>query len=152
MRSRIKATAVFCQPFELKHLNEVLPAGEYQIEAEVFDPVDCLEPSVLVHLHVRPSHPGLSRTLTIPLVDLDYAVAKDKLTGKALTDHFLEEMLSDPMICLVMQADGISEAELRRYHYRPFSRTYVEQGVTTGSSLEALANVRLNVLPFPKAR
>jgi hypothetical protein len=40
-------------------------------------------------------------------------VAKDKLTGKALTDFFLEEMLADPMIRLVMKADGVEEAELR---------------------------------------
>ena len=40
-------------------------------------------------------------------------MAKDKLTGKALTDFFLEEMLADPMIRLVMKADGVEEAELR---------------------------------------
>jgi hypothetical protein len=47
------------------------------------------------------------------LAELEHAVAKDKLTGKALTDFFLEEMLADPMIRLVMQADGVAEADLR---------------------------------------
>jgi len=51
--------------------------------------------------------------LTVPLAELERAVAKDKLPGKALTDFFLEEMLADPMIRLVMKADGVEEAELR---------------------------------------
>ncbi|MFD2815838.1 hypothetical protein ACFSYD_18030 [Paracoccus aerius] len=45
-------------------------------------------------------------------------MAKDKLTGKALTDFFLEEMLADPMIRLVMEADGVGEAELRDLYSR----------------------------------
>jgi len=114
----IKTTAVFAQAFELPSFNETLPAGEYEIEAERLEPVDRIEPgswtsSVLVHLHPRASHPGLTRTLTVPLAELERAVAKDKLTGKALTDFFLEEMLADPLIRLVMQADGIAEAEVR---------------------------------------
>jgi hypothetical protein len=56
----------------------------------------------------------------VPLADLEHAVARDKLTGKALTDYFLEEMLADPMIRLVMQADGVDESELRSlYSSRP---------------------------------
>lgn len=118
MTSRIRTTAIFLQPFELASFDEVLPAGEYEIETELVDPVDWIEPgnwtaSVLVHLQSRASHPGLSRTLAVPLTELEDAMAKDKLSGKALTDYFLEEMLSDPMICLVMQADGVSEDELR---------------------------------------
>lgn len=118
MTTAIKTTAVFLRPFQLPSFNETLPPGEYEIESQLLEPVDWIEPgtwtsSVLVHLHPRTSHPGLSRTLTVPLVELEHAVAKDKLTGKALTDYFLEEMLSDPMICLVMQADGVDESELR---------------------------------------
>ncbi len=118
MTLRIRTTAVFLQPFELVSFDEVLPAGEYEIETELLEPVDWIEPgkwtaSVLVHLQPRASHPGLSRTLTVPLTELEDAIAKDKLSGKALTDYFLEEMLSDPMVCLVMQADGVSEDEMR---------------------------------------
>lgn len=118
MTSRIRTTAVFLHPFELASFDEVLPAGDYEIETELMDPVDWIEPgswtaSVLVHLKPRASHPGLSRTLTVPLTDLQDANAKDKLSGKALTDFFLEQMLADPMICLVMQADGVSQEELR---------------------------------------
>lgn len=118
MTYQIRTTAIFLRPFELAGFDEVLPAGEYELQTELLDPVDWIEPgswtsSVLVHLHPRKSHPGLSRTLTVPLSELEHALAKDKLTGKALTDFFLEEMLSDPMICLVMQADGVSEEEIR---------------------------------------
>ncbi len=118
MTSSIKTTAVFLRPFELPSFNETLTPGEYDIETQILEPVDWIEPgtwtsSVLIHLKPRTSHPGLSRTLTVPLADLEDAVAKDKLTGKALTDFFLEELLSDPMICLVMQADGVAESDLR---------------------------------------
>ena len=118
MTSKIRTTAVFLQPFELASFNEVLPAGEYEIETELLDPNDWIEPgswaaSVLVHLQPRAAHPGLSRTLTVPLTELEEAIVKDKLSGKALTDHFLEEMLADPMICLVMQADGVSAEDMR---------------------------------------
>ncbi|PRY71051.1 hypothetical protein [Marivita geojedonensis] len=118
MTASIKTTAVFLRPFQLPTFNETLPPGEYEIETQLPEPVDRIEPdtwtsSVLVHLHPRPSHPGLGRTLTVPLAELESAVAKDKLTSKALKDYFLEEMLADPMIRLVMQADGVKEAVLR---------------------------------------
>lgn len=125
MTTSIKTTAVFLRPFQLQSFNETLPPGEYEIETTLLEPVDWIEPgtwtsSVLVRLHPRRSHPGLSRTLTVPLVELEHAVAKDKLSGKALTDFFLEEMLEDPMIRLVMQADGVAEFDLRElYSVRP---------------------------------
>lgn len=129
MTTSIKTTAVFLRPFELPSFNETLPPGEYEIETTILGPVDWIEPgtwtsSVLIHLKPRTSHPGLSRTLTVPLAELENAVAKDKLTGKALTDFFLEEMLADPMICLVMQADGVSEIELRDAYSAQSSRRF----------------------------
>jgi hypothetical protein len=121
MATSIKTTAVFLRPFQLPSFNETLPPGEYEIETQLLEPVDWIAPGawtslVLVRLHPRTSHPGLSRTLTVPLAELEHAVAKDKLTGKALTDFFLEEMLADPMIRLIMQADGVAEADLRGLH------------------------------------
>lgn len=118
MTNSIKTTAVFLRPFQLPSFNETLPSGEYEIETQPLEPLDWIEPgtwtsSVLVRLHPSASHPGLSRTLTVSLAELEHAAAKDKLTGKALTDFFLEEMLADPMIRLVMQADGVAEADLR---------------------------------------
>lgn len=118
MITPIKTTAVFLRPFELPSFNEILPPGEYEIEIQMLETVDRIEPAtwtstVLVRLHPRASHPGLSRTLTVPLAELEQAVVQDKLTGKALADFFLEEMLVDPMIRLVMQADGVAESDLR---------------------------------------
>ncbi len=116
-----KTIAVFSRPFTVPGFAEALPPGEYEIETELVPPLDYQEAeawkaSVLVKLHPRLSHPGLARILTVSLADLDQARAMDKLTGKALTDFFLEEMLADPMIRLVMQADGVSEAHLRHLY------------------------------------
>lgn len=82
---------------------------------------------MLVRLHPRASHPGLGRTLTVPLAELESAVAKDKFTGKALKDYFLEEMLADPMIRLVMQADGVAEADLRTLYAPQSDQRQAEQ-------------------------
>ena len=111
-----KTIAVFDRPFRLPGFDETLPAGEYDIETELASPPDHKDPqawktSVVVHLHPRLSHPGLTRSLSVSLADLDFARARDKLSGKDLSQVFLEEMLADPMEQLVMQADGVSEAQ-----------------------------------------
>jgi hypothetical protein len=116
-----KTVAVLSRPFTVPGFAETLPAGDYEIETELVPPPDQKDPdawkaSVLVKLHPRTSHPGLARTLTVSLADLDYARARDKLTNKALSDFFLEEMLADPMVRLVMEADGVSEAHLRQLY------------------------------------
>jgi hypothetical protein len=116
-----KTVAVFSRPFTVPGFAEILPAGEYEIETELVSPPDQKDPeawkaSVLVKLHSRLSHPGLARTLTVSLADLDRARARDKLTGRALSDFFVEEMLADPMVRLVMKADGVSEAHLRHLY------------------------------------
>ena len=113
--------AVFDRPFKLPGFDEMLPAGEYDIETELASPPDHRDPqawkaSVVVHLHPRLSHPGLTRSLSVSLADLDHARAKDKLSGKDLSQVFLEEMLADPMVQLVMQADGVSQAQLRHLY------------------------------------
>ncbi|SDJ35022.1 hypothetical protein [Lutimaribacter saemankumensis] len=138
MTTSIKTTAVFLEPFQFSSFNETLPPGEYEIETQLLEPVDWIDPgdwtsSVIVQLHPRTSHPGLVRTLTVPLAELENAVAKDKLTGKALTDYFLEEMLADPMIRLVMQADGVDESELRDL-YSDRSRAGLESAGETRSA------------------
>ena len=116
-----KAVAVFSHPFTLPGFDEMLPSGEYDIETELSAPPGHLKPqawkaSVVIQLHPRVSHPGLARSLTVSLADLESAQAKDKLSGKDLSQFFLEEMLADPMVRLVMQADGVSEAQIRRLY------------------------------------
>ncbi|WHQ83214.1 hypothetical protein [Tritonibacter mobilis] len=116
-----QSVAVFSNPFTIPGFNETLPAGEYGIETELSSPPDHLHPelwkaSVIVKLHQQESNPGLARTLKVSLADLDEARAKDKMTGKELADFFLEEMLSDPMVQMVMEADGVSERQLRRLY------------------------------------
>lgn len=140
MTTSIKTTAIFLRPFQLPSFNETLPPGEYEIETQLLEPVDWSEPgawtsSVLVRLHPRGSHPGLSRTLTVPLAELEHAVAKDKLTGKALTDFFLEEMLADPMTRLVMQADGVAESDLRDLYLPRPGRKQAGQHALSGADL-----------------
>ena len=113
-----KTVAVFDRPFNLPGFDETLPAGEYDIETELASPPDHKDPeawtaSVVVHLHARLSHPGLTRCMSVSPADLDHARAKDKLSGKDLSQVFLEDLLADPMVQLVMQADGVPEAHLR---------------------------------------
>lgn len=124
MSTTIKTTAIFLRPFQLPSFQETLPPGEYDIETQLQDPLPRIDAgtwtsSVLVRLHPQSAHPGLDRTLTVPLADLERAAAKDKLTGKALTDYFLEEMFSDPMVRLVMQADGVEMSDLRDLYGGP---------------------------------
>lgn len=116
-----RTTTVFSRAFTVPGFDEVVPAGEYVLESELAAPSDHLTPetwkaSVLVHLHPRMSHPGLRRTLSVSLADLEAAIDRDTLPTKELERLFLEEMLVDPMIRLVMQADGVSDAELRSFY------------------------------------
>ena len=119
----IKTTAVFSRPFNIAGFGEPLPAGEYDLETEISFPPDHLDPerwkaSVLVQLNPRNCHPGLTRSLTVPLSALEHALARDKATGSDIVDFFVEKMLADPMIQLVMRADRISVAEIRHLYAR----------------------------------
>ncbi|WP_290753097.1 hypothetical protein [Amaricoccus sp.] len=107
----------FGHPFRLAGLDEVLPAGAYPVEAELGSPAgvdpEAWRASVLIHLHRTVAAPGLARTLTIPLSELDRALAEDRDIRMTLSERLLEEMLADPMIRLVMASDQISEDEMR---------------------------------------
>jgi hypothetical protein len=128
-----ETTAVFLKAFVVPGLSEVLPAGEYAVQVELQAPPGFADPklwkaSVLVQLHPIPGSPGLSRTLTISLADLEHALAKDKLSGQPLADFVLEEMLVDPMVRLFMQSDGVTEEDLRRLRTGRYARTDGEGG------------------------
>ncbi|WP_353476718.1 hypothetical protein PVT71_28845 (plasmid) [Salipiger sp. H15] len=117
----IPTIVVFLNPFELGSFDETLPAGEYLIESELM-PVgagrggESFASSVLVHLHPQIAHPGLARTLTVSLGELEQAMANDRMGETELRDNFLEKMLADPLIRMVMLADGVSERDLRQYY------------------------------------
>ncbi len=116
-----KTIAVFSRPFTFPGFDELLPAGEYDIETELSAPPDYLDPeawkaSVLIFLHPRKSHPGLARTLTVSLADLERARARDKLSAKELSQFLLDQLLADPMVQLIMEADGVSETQLRHLY------------------------------------
>ena len=116
-----KSVIVLSKPFRVPGHDETLPEGEYEIETELHPPLAHQNPgswkaSVMVKLHPLVSHPGLARTLTLSLADLDEAQAKDKESGAQLSKLFLEEMLADPMIQMVMEADGYSEMQLRHFY------------------------------------
>ena len=123
-----KTTATFAEPFRLPGLDELLPAGEYDLETESAAPSDHLDPenwkaSVQVRLRPRHSHSGLNRNLNVPLVALEHALARDKLFGRDLVEAFVEEMLSDPIVHLVMAADRVTETEIRQLYGRTSSLT-----------------------------
>ena len=117
----ITTTVTFLRPFVLPGLDEVLPDGEYILQAELrarprFSDSERWKASVAVHLHPAPGSPGLARTLTVTLEDLEHALARDKLSGQPLADFILEEMLADPMVRLFMESDGITEDDMRRLY------------------------------------
>jgi hypothetical protein len=115
---RTAATVVFDRPFRLPTLDEMLPEGPYVVETEVGMPPDAdperWRASVLIHLHRANAAPGLARTLTVPLTDLDLALAEDRETGPSLAERLLDEMLADPMVRLVMASDNVTETEIRQ--------------------------------------
>ena len=75
--------------------------------------------SVLIHLHPKTASPGLARTLTVPLADLERAQAEDRLSGAPLAEFLLDELLADPMVRLVMASDGVTEDDIRRLYPGP---------------------------------
>ncbi|MCW1931021.1 hypothetical protein [Pararhodobacter zhoushanensis] len=111
-------TAVFERAFTLPGLHETLPAGAYRIETEVTatpwgDASGPARSMVRILLHPRASHPGMVRHLTLSVTALNEALAQDAATKPAHDRAFLDERMADPMVRLVMHADGLSETPLR---------------------------------------
>lgn len=78
-----KKTVTFRNPFVLGGFDEVLPAGDYSVETdeELLEGISF--PAyrrilTVIHLHPKPSHPGLTRTLTIDPNELDAAMQRDQ--------------------------------------------------------------------------
>jgi hypothetical protein len=78
----ITNTVTFTTPFVLGELDEVLPAGAYEVETDE----ELLEGlsfpayrrvSAFIHLHPKPEQPGFSRTWTIDPKELDAALERN---------------------------------------------------------------------------
>jgi hypothetical protein len=118
---KARTTAVFVRPFRVPGLNELLPTGEYVLETELeapsgFADSESWKASVLIHLHPKAAAPGLARTLTVPLADLEQAQAEDHLSGAPLAEFRLDELLADPMVRMFMASDGVTEDQIRRLY------------------------------------
>jgi hypothetical protein len=115
------STIEFLAPFSLHGFDESLPAGLYDIETELTAPADHVDPatwraSVLVSLHPRATHPGLARTLSVPLTEVEAAIRRDLLAGGTSADLFVQRMLDDPLVRLVMKSDKVTEVDLRQFY------------------------------------
>ncbi|WP_172332480.1 hypothetical protein [Mangrovicoccus sp. HB161399] len=109
MTTTNKTTAVLRRQFQLPSFGETFPPGEYEVETRRPEPADRTDPAswtatVLLRPHSRDHLPGLSRTLAVPLAELEAAAASDTPTAKTLGDFFREEMLADPMIRRAIEA------------------------------------------------
>ena len=87
-----KKTITFERPFVLNGLDEVLPSGAYCVETdeELLEGISFpayRRISTLIHLHARPGHPGLVRTLTIDPNELDAAVERDRTPAAVPVDR-----------------------------------------------------------------
>jgi hypothetical protein len=121
MNSKTRMT--FIHAFTLPGFDEVLPPGDYDVAPEVgavfrpSDPLTCVGRAQM-HLQARKGHPGLARSLSVSLAALAQAGLRDGEADRDLVDVVLDSMLSDPMIWLVMGADGVSEDEVRTRYAR----------------------------------
>jgi len=78
-----KKTVTFRRPFVLGGFDEVLPAGTYRVETDEELLGGLSFPAyrrilTLVHLHPKPSRPGLTETLTVDPNELDAALERDQ--------------------------------------------------------------------------
>jgi len=83
-----KRTVTFRQPFTLKSIDEVLPAGAYTVETDE-EPLTGISflgyrrIQTLLHLPGKPGQTGPSRLLTIDPNELDAALRYDQVSADA---------------------------------------------------------------------
>jgi hypothetical protein len=81
----ITNTVTFRTPFVLGELDEMLPAGAYDVETDE-EPLEGLSfpayqrVSAFIHLHPKPEQPGITRTWIIDPKELDAALERDQAT------------------------------------------------------------------------
>ena len=87
-----KSTVTFRKPFVLEGFEEMLPAGVYSIETdeELLEGISFpayRRVLTLIHLPATPSHPGVTRTLTIDHKELDQALQRDQALTEVPDGH-----------------------------------------------------------------
>ncbi len=116
-RSDAQDRCGFFSAFTVPGFDEALPAGEYEIETEL---ASHLNNGIPQPESLRPCEASSADISSGTCADSDRFPCRPRPStrqrqahGRALSDLFLEDMLSDPMVQLVMKADGVSEAHLR---------------------------------------
>jgi hypothetical protein len=116
----VRSTVFFSRAFRLPSLDEVLPAGEYDLEIEADIPASRggqSVRSVLIHLKMSAQSPGLRRTLTVPLAELRHALEADRHPELPVAEQLFDALLADPMVQLFMASDNVTPEDLRRAHF-----------------------------------
>ena len=107
------------RPFLLEGQVATLPAGAYRVDTKegVFDGMvraGHQRTSARNHLHGKPGTGGVAPTLTIfPREDSEMALTRAMSPAAPLAEPDLDEMMTEPVVRLVMHGDGISEADIR---------------------------------------
>ena len=112
-------TVTFMRPFLLAGQADELPAGKYEVvyEQEISDVTlssNCLRTSVLLHLPPKIGGPSLSRELRVSWESLESALVTDQAPRKDSGRLLLNELLCDPLVCMVMRSDNVAEGDVRR--------------------------------------
>ncbi|MHA6346375.1 hypothetical protein [Roseivivax sp. CAU 1761] len=115
---RIKTSAGFGRPFELNGLVGTIPPGEYTIHVKIDDSQTFIEQ--ITQINLSPSS-GLrlqsgSTSMRPAMTQIE---TKCKPFGQALSSDILEEVLTDPMVCLILDPDIITNDTPQVYHYAP---------------------------------
>lgn len=108
----------FAHSFALPGFDGQLPPGRYEFEVEIdvwraYAAPTCWKDYILLHLHNPAPEPGMPTTLDVRLTDFESALARDALRGSNAQSAFLDGMLANPLVRLLMEADRVSETELR---------------------------------------
>ena len=85
-------TVTFRRPFVVGGFDEVLPAGAYSVETdeELLEGISFAayrRTSTLIHLHAKPSRPGLTWILSVDPNELDAALRREQASAEIGLDR-----------------------------------------------------------------
>ena len=141
-----KVPVVFRRPFSVRGVEGTFPPGEYQfrIESPAFPGASDRESDRRKARLQLQLQPGCHRTRQVPRLPLQVAATEggashDALLKYAQGQRFIEDMLADPIIRLVMQADGVCETQVRRLYAALCLPQSPDDGHWTGKDCEDMA-------------